>query len=202
MTDAAPTDRPTRSNQRQRTREAILDGARQLMARGEPVTVAAAAGLVGVSRATAYRYYSDPQVLAVEAGLDLRVLPYAAVVAGTENLRGRLAAIAAYMTRLTLENEDSFRQFIAHAAVTPDSGAAPRRGARRVAYLHRALEEFPHDLPEARARRLVAQLSAATGIEALIAFVDIARIPRTQVPALAAEMVEAILDRHLGPAVS
>ncbi|WP_209425499.1 TetR/AcrR family transcriptional regulator [Pararhodobacter sp. SW119] len=189
-----------RPNQRQRTREAILDGARQLMAQGEPVTVAAAAGLVGVSRATAYRYFSDPQALAVEAGLDLRVAPYEAVVAGTADLRARLAAIAGFMMQLTLENEESFRQLIAHAAAGPANSPAPRRGARRVAYFQRALEDFASPLPEAQARRLVAQLSAATGIEALIAFVDIARTPRAQVPALAAEMVAAILDRHLGPA--
>jgi AcrR family transcriptional regulator len=199
MNQTCPTDR---SNQRQRTREAILEGARQLLARGEPVTVAAAAALVGVSRATAYRYYSDPQVLAVEAGLDVRVLPYETVVAGTKTLQARLAAVAAYMTDLTLANEEAFRQFIAHAAVTMQTDDAPRRGARRVAYLRRALTDFGNPLSEPDAERLIAQLSAATGIEALIAFVDVARLPRAQVPTLAAEMVAAILSHHLGPATS
>lgn len=190
-------DRPARANQRRRTREAILDGARQLLARGAPVTVAAAAALVGVSRATAYRYFSDPQALAIEAGLDIRVAPYETVVDGTTTLRARLAAIAEYFLRLALEHEESFRQFIAHAVVP--GGTSPRRGGRRVAWYQRALAEFPHALPEAQARRLMAQLSAATGTEALIGFVDVARTPRAQVPALAAEMVAAILDRHLGP---
>ena len=170
------------------------------MARGEPVTVAAAAGLVGVSRATAYRYFSDPQALAVEAGLDLRVASYETVVTGAGDLRARLQAIAAYMLRLTLENEDSFRQFVAHAASGAEAGPAPRRGARRVGYFRRALEEAGNPLPRQQAAQLVAQLSAATGIEALIALVDVASLPRDQVPETAAEMVAAILDRHLGPA--
>lgn len=196
-----PQPRPQdRTRQKNRTREAMLDGARQLMARGEPVTVAAAAALMGISRATAYRYFADPQALAVEAGLDIKVLPYEAVTPEAGNMRERLAAIAAYMLRLTLENEDSFRAFIAHSAMGPTQGSAPRRGARRVAYFRRALDEGGHSLPLEQVDRLVAQLSAATGIEALIGFADIARLPRAQIPATAAEMVEAILDRHLGPA--
>lgn len=189
----------TRSNQRHRTREAILEGARQLMARGEPVTVAAAAALMSVSRATAYRYFSDPQALAVEAGLALSVRPYEAVVAGTAGLRDRLEAVAAYMLRLTLEQEDSFRQFLAHAVqpVSVAAAGAPRRGARRVAYFRRAMADFPAGLPQATERRLVAQLSAATGIEALVAMTDIAGLARDEVPEVAAEMVAAILDRHL-----
>lgn len=187
-----------RSNQRHRTREAILDGARRLMARGEPVTVAAAAALMGVSRATAYRYFSDPQALAVEAGLALSVSPYETVVAGTTGLRERIEAIAAYMLRLTLEQEDSFRQFLAHAVQPVAGSAAPRRGARRVAYFRRALADFPPGFSAEAERRLIAQLSAATGIEALVALTDIAGLPRDEVPAVAAEMVGAILDRHLG----
>ncbi|MFN3937668.1 MAG: TetR/AcrR family transcriptional regulator [Gemmobacter sp.] len=189
----------SRSNQRARTREAIIEGARRLTAAGKPVTVAAAAAEMGISRATAYRYFPDPQVLAMEAALSVEVAPYEAVVAGTQDLRGRLAAIAAYMLRLTLENEASFRRFIGPAAEAAE-GNTPRRGARRVAYFRRALSDFGGLEDEARARRLVAQLSAATGIEALVALLDIAGIPRRQVADVAAEMVDAILDRHLGPA--
>ncbi len=187
-----------RDKQRNRTRQALLEGARQLLAQGEPVTVSAAAARVGISRATAYRYFSDPQTLAIEAGLDLRVTPYAAVVEGSATLHARLAAIADYYLRLALENEDGFRRFIAHAAAPDASGSIARRGGRRVDYFRQALADFGDPLPEAQARRLVAQLSAATGIEALIAFVDVARIPQAQLPAVAAEMVEAILEHHLG----
>lgn len=191
---------PQRTSQKNRTREAILDGARQLLAKGEPVNVAAAAALKGISRATAYRYFSGPQALAVEAGLDIKVLPYETVIAGTTNLRARLAAIAAYMLQLTIENEESFRAFIVHSAMDPAPANTPRRGARRVAYFHRALAEGGHSLPGDQINRLVAQLSAATGIEALIGFADVARLPVAQIPATAAEMVAAILDHHLGPA--
>lgn len=190
-------DRTERTNQKQRTRDAILDGARQLMSRGEPVTVAAAAAEHRISRATAYRYFSDPQALALEAGLATLVPPYEEVVAGTTDLRSRLAAITTAMIRLTLENEQAFRQYLSHAVTATDEPSS--RGARRASYMKRALGEFPHNLTAARAADLVASLSTISGIEGLIALVDVAGRDRAAAERLMAEIAEAILTRHLGP---
>lgn len=183
--------------QKQRTRDAILDGARQLLARGEGVTVAAAAAVHGISRATAYRYFSDPQALTIEAGLATQVPPYETVVAGTATLRARLLAVVAAMARFALENEEAFRQFLAHAVTAPAERRS--RGARRVDYLNRALADFPGALAPEPAERLVAGLSAMTGIEAVIGLTDIAGQPRDRVAGLVAEMAAALIDRHLGP---
>jgi len=191
-------DTTERTNQKQRTRDAILDGARRLMGRGEPVTVAAAAAEHGISRATAYRYFSDPQALALEAGLATLVPPYEAVVAGTTDLRARLAAITAAMIRLTLENEAAFRQYLSHAVTAPDGTRT--RGARRVAYMRRALGELPHDLSPAKAADLVASLSTVAGVEGLVALTDVAGRDAATAERLLGEIADAILTRHLGPA--
>ena len=187
-----------RTGQKQRTRDAILDGARQLMAQGAAVTVAAAAAVHGISRATAYRYFSDPQALTLEAGLATQVPPYDRIVAGTTSLRARLLAVVDSMIRLALEHEDTFRNYLAHAVAAPADKRS--RGARRVAFLERALQDFPHDLRPAGRRRLVAGLSSITGIEALIGLTDIAGMPRDQVPGIVAEMAGAFIDRHLDQA--
>jgi len=189
--------RHERQGQKQRTRDAILDGARRLLARGEPVTVAAAAAEHGISRATAYRYFSDSQALTLEAGLDTRVPPYDQVVAGAADLRARLLAVVAAMVRLALEHEPAFRQYLAHAVAAPPERRS--RGARRVAYLQRALAAGAEGLGPREQARLVAGLSAMTGIEALVALTDIAGLPRAQVPGLVAEMAGALIDRHLEP---
>lgn len=190
-------DRNERTGQKQRTRDAILEGARRVMGRGEPVTVAAAAAEHGISRATAYRYFSDPQALALEAGLAALVPPYAQVVAGTKDLRSRLVAITEAMIWLTLENERAFRQYLSHAVTAPDGTST--RGARRVAYMKRALSEFPHELPPARQADLVASLSTVAGIEGLVALADVARTDNATAARLLAEIVEAVLTRYLGP---
>jgi AcrR family transcriptional regulator len=185
-----------RTAQKQRTREAILDGARRLLARGEPVTVPAAAQEHGISRATAYRHFPDAQALMLEAGLATLVPPYEAVVAEAADLRSRLLAIARAMTRLTLENESAFRRFLSHAVVADDPLSA--RGGRRVAYMTRALDETPHGLSPAQRSELVAALSALCGIETLVAMVDVARLPRERLPEVTDRLARTILDSYLG----
>ncbi len=191
-------DTTERTNQKQRTRDAILDGARQLMGRGEPVTVTAAAAEHGISRATAYRYFSDPQVLTLEAGLATLVPPYEAITAGTTDLRTRLTAITEAMIRLTLENETAFRQYLAHAVTAPEDNRS--RGARRMAYMKRALSELPHDLTASEQSDLVASLSTVAGLEGLVALTDVAGRDSASAARLLGEIAEAILTRHLGPA--
>lgn len=186
-----------RTAQKQRTREAILDGARRLLARGEPVTVPAAAQEHGISRATAYRYFPDAQALMLEAGLATLVPPYEAVVARTGDLRARLLAIVRAMTRLTLDNEAAFRQFLAHAVIADDPASA--RGGRRVTYMTRALHEMPHRLSPAQQAELVAALAALSGIETLVAMVDVAHLPRDRLAEVTDTLVMAVLDRYLGP---
>lgn len=193
-------DTTERTSQKQRTREAILDGARRLMARGEPVTVTAAANEHGISRATAYRYFSDPQALTLEAGLATLVPPYEEVIAGTTDLRSRLSAITAAMIRLTLENETAFRQYLSHAVTAPDGSRT--RGARRVAYMKRALGELPHDLSAAGQSDLVASLSTIAGVEGLVALSDVAGRDTANAARLLGEIADAILTRYLGPRAS
>lgn len=190
-------DTTERTGQKQRTRDAILDGARRLLARGEPVTVAAAAAEHRISRATAYRYFSDPQALTLEAGLATLVPPYEEVIAGTTDLRSRLSSIAAAMIRLTLENETAFRQYLSHAVTAPDGTRT--RGARRVAYMKRALEELPHDLSPAEQGDLVASLSTIAGVEGLVALTDVAGTDTATAARLLGEIIEAVLTRYLGP---
>lgn len=183
-----------RRYQKQRTREAILDGARVLIARGEPVSVAAAAAVHGVSRATAYRYFPDIRTLTVEAGLAAFVPPYEEVVAGAGSLRERLMAIHRAMIALALDHEPAFRQFLAHTVEAPEDRRS--RGARRIVYLERALKEAaPVMLPRER-KRLVASLAAVSGIETVVALGDVAGLARVRIAEIAAGMAAAILDQY------
>ena len=181
-------------SKRSRTREAILAGARSLMSRGETVTVAAAAAEEGISRATAYRYFSDPQVLANEAGLALAVLPYEQVVSGCEGARQKTIAVALYIFDLSVENEAAFRQFLArNLDAWLVHGPADRRGARRVEMFMNALDSA--GLSSDQKIRLVNGLTAASGSEAMIALYDIAKADPSSARAAIQDVAEALLDK-------
>ena len=79
-----------RINQKGRTRGALLAAARRLMKRGEPVTVIGAAAEAGISKATAYRYFSAADTLTMEATLDARVGTPEEVVGDAVEVRERV----------------------------------------------------------------------------------------------------------------
>ena len=187
-----------RSTQRARTRQAILDGARQLLSEGKTVTVAAAAAETGISKATSYRYFSDADLLVAEAVLDIAVKPYDAVISGAPDLRGKLKAICLYFLDLALENEPEFRQFLAASmrAWSADNKMAVR-GGRRVSMFHRALSEHETGLSEDQKETLVCGLSVSTGMEALIALIDVAGASPDRARDVVSFMVDAMLDRML-----
>lgn len=185
-----------RTAQKSRTRDALLDGARRLMAEGQPVTVPAAAAVHGISRATAYRYFSDASALASEAALAMQVPSHADIVAGCPDLRSQLLAIVAAMVRLTLDNETAFRQFLGHAL----QAETVSRAGRRVALMRQSVATCVHPLSAHDAERLMASLSVLAGIEAVVALVDVAGMDRGDVPGHVHEMAETLIDAALARA--
>ena len=59
-----------RINQKRRTRAAILEAAKHLLREGQTPSVAEAADVARVSRATAYRYFPTQEYLLIEAALE------------------------------------------------------------------------------------------------------------------------------------
>src|SRR3954452_5594287 len=90
--------------QKQRTRDALIAAARDLVAAGETPTVEAAAGAASISRTTAYRYFSNQRALLVPAHPETgatSLLPADAPADVTD----RLDLVIDAFTRGTLENE-------------------------------------------------------------------------------------------------
>ena len=193
-----------RTAQKERTRKAILDGARMLLGEGKPVTVAAAAEKHNISKATAYRYFSDPALLVAEAGLDISVASYDAIVADIQGVREKLKAISLYFFDLAINNEAGFRQFVGMtlAAWKPDGNQSPaRRGARRIAMYERALASDDLRLTGQEQAKLINALATATGAEAMIALLDVANVDHATARQTVSEIADALLDRYLGPEI-
>lgn len=187
-----------RRSQKSRTREALLEGARAMMLSGEPLSVAVAAERVGISKATAYRYFSDPGVMAAEAGLAVEVKSYEEIIAGARSPAEKLRAVSAYFFDLALTHEAGFRQFLARSldAWGVEGGKlATRRGARRVAMFEAALEGA--ELTTEQKARLVRALAVATGTEAMVVLLDVAQADRETARRTVTDITQALIAAYL-----
>lgn len=187
-----------RTNQKKRTREALLAATRELMSEGKEITLARVAKRARTSRATVYRYFSDPGVLALDATLDVDVTPTTKLLEGIVDVRSRVHAVARYYLKFSRVHEAYFRQFLAESLkASLEAGTVKMRGARRVAAFREALQPVHPFLSATDLEDLVKRLSMTTGIEQLIVLEDILQTDSKEGYQLQEGLVNALLDRYL-----
>jgi AcrR family transcriptional regulator len=100
-----------RTAQKRRTYLAVLAAAAELVRQGRSPTVAEAAALAGVSRATAYRHFPTQEYLLAGAALEPAALPIDAALdaAPPDDPEARVDAVAAALHAAVLANESAFR---------------------------------------------------------------------------------------------
>ena len=188
----------SRNNQKNRTREALLAAARELMSEGENVTLAKVAERARTGRATVYRYFSDPGVLALDATLDLEVTPTSKLLEGLDDVRSRVHAVARYYLDFSREHEAYFRQFLAESLkASLQEGTVKMRGARRVPAFSEALSPVRGSLKPQDFEDLTLRLAMTTGMEQFIILEDILRVDQKTGYQLQEGLVDALLDRYL-----
>lgn len=187
-----------RTAQKQRTRDALVSAARQLIADGETPTVEATADAAAVSRTTAYRYFPNQRALLAVAFPETEMMSLLPVdspsdvatrvdVAVQRYLKMLLAAEAQHRTmlRLSLEENGPPRDL-------------PLRQGRAILWFTDALEPARTALGDAGVRRLALSIRTTVGPEALIWLVDIAGLSRRDAVAQmrwsAARLCEAALS--------
>jgi AcrR family transcriptional regulator len=187
-----------RTNQKNRTRDALLAAARDVMAAGEEVTLAKVAERAHISRATVYRYFSDPGVLALEATLDIDVTSTADLLCGISDVRARVHAVARYYLEFSQVHETYFRRFLAETLrASLEDGTVKMRGARRVGAFAEALEPVKPEMSPTDMTDLAHRLAMTTGMEQFIILEDILRVDRNTQYRLQEGLVDAVLDRYL-----
>ncbi len=190
-----------RSGQKARTRAALLEAARKLMAEGKLVTVSSVADLACISRATAYRYFSDPQTLTIEALLDSRMQSTAAILDECTDPRERVQRVRRFLFQLTCDSEAQFRQYLARTMELWLDGegksAEMIRGGRRLPMYREALAPVAERLGADALERLVMMLAATSGLESFIALKDVCQLDDAAADAIAAAVTDAILDGFL-----
>jgi AcrR family transcriptional regulator len=164
-----------RTNQKTRTREALISAARRLLARGVTLTIDAAAAEAAVGRTTAYRYFPNSRALltATFPEIELRSL-----LGGDppEDPMARLEIVAESLTRRIVEYEPEYRAQLRLALEGEPAGgeSLPLRVGRRIEWLEDALDPLRERMPEPELRRLVYGIGATLGIEAFVWLTDMA----------------------------
>ena len=202
MADLAPTKNSTRyrstvlggrTQQKGRTRDALIQAARGLLAQGITPTVEQAASAAAISRTTAYRYFSDQRALLIAAHpeIDKRSLLPDDAPADPEE---RLDACIAAFTRQNVETEPQLRAMLRLALDQGPSRQRPllRRG-RAIGWIEDGLAPLRETMSEEEVHRLAVAIRSATGIEALVWLTDVAGLSRQEAMAVMRWSARAML---------
>lgn len=186
-----------RTNQKRRTRDALVAAARSIVAEGRTPTVEEVAETASISRTTAYRYFRSQRALLAAAHPETAVeslLPDDA----PEDAAARLDIVVAAYTRTILENESQQRAMLRLSleADPEERAQLPLRQGRVIKWLEEALA--PLQLPRSEVHRLAIAIRSATGIEALSWLTDVAGLSRQDAVALMRWSAHAMLDATTG----
>jgi AcrR family transcriptional regulator len=189
-----PYEQTGRTNQKARTRTALLNATRELLAEGVSPTVEQAADRAAISRTTAYRYFTNQRALltAVYPEIAERSLLDADA---PDDPAARLDLVLDRFTRHTLEHEPELRAQLRLSLeprpINPEQ--LPFRRGRAIGWIEDALAPLRERISAAELRRLVLAIRATIGIEALVWLTDIAGLPRDEATALMRSSAHALL---------
>lgn len=191
-----------RTNQKLRTRRAIVDAAAELVRESKTPTVAEAAERALVSRATAYRYFPSQQSLLIELQADASQPSPDDVLMGVgDDVEARVAVITRRITRMILEDEAFFRsqirviQDLWFAAGSDHS--VPVREGRRLRWIDTALEPLAGRIPDSDRQRLREALAVVIGVEPVISLRDVCGLGPEESEAVLAWTATAIVRAAL-----
>ena len=194
-----------RVNQRNRTRVAILDSAVNLIREGGRPTVEEAALAAGISKRTAYRYFTSQDHLLADAALDSlrgRMDAILASAAPSDDVYARVRALAVAMCRLAETHEPELRVMVrasldrARSDGTQEA-STPARGVRRLSWIEAALAPVKVALSTERFDQLKYSLAVTLGFDALIVLRDICGLTSAAAESVMVWSATAILDQAL-----
>lgn len=203
---AVPYESTGRSQQKQRTRDALVEAARSLLESGHTPTVEQSADAAGISRTTAYRYFPNQRrlLLAVIPTIDR---PTLLDENAPDDAHSRLDLVITEQTKILRRWEPQLRAALRlsldQEPQTPRDARPVLRQGRAIAWIEDALAPLAVTHPRVARRRLAVAIRASCGIEAWVWMVDIAGVSRKEAATLMRESAQALLaaaQRRHGPA--
>jgi AcrR family transcriptional regulator len=192
-------ERTGRTRQKARTRAALLDAARELLAQGRSPGVEEAAEAAGVSRATAYRYFPNQRALLLAAHPEIE----ATALLGDDppsDPEERLDHTIREMIRLTLDAEPELRAMLRLSLEPGTPEELLLRQGRAIGWIEEALAPLRGRLARRELRRLALAIRSACGIESLVWLTDVAGLSRQEAGDLMRWSALALLRTALGEA--
>ena len=176
-----------RTQQKQRTRDALVEAARRLIEGGDTPRVEDVAEASGISRTTAYRYFPTQTSLLAAAFPETAtssLLPDPA----PEGLQERIAAIADEMISI-IERTEVQQRAMLRLSLGEKAHELPLRQGRAIRWFAEGLEGSRLDDPQ----RLATAMRAVSGIETRVWLKDIAGLDNEGVRDMQTWMVQALL---------
>lgn len=190
-----------RSNQKRRTRKALLEAAARLMKDGLRPAFDEVAEEALVSRATAYRYFTGIEPLLLEASLDIAMPgPELFEKDWSDSVADRVIRAEAAVGRMVRSNETALRMMMVNAlqaSLVGDSVSIPARQNRRTPLIEAALEPLRRSLEPAAIERLAQALALVIGTEAHLVFRDVLQLDDEASDAVKRWMILALVDAAL-----
>lgn len=170
--------------QKLKTREALIFKANELLKQGAEISVELVARESGISKATAYRYFSSSDALKREASLQLKAQTNDDLFTdlGDDDLQGRIERLIDYHFKLFTENETEFRLFLSSVigeSVTQKDHQS--RAGRRIALIREALKPLQKSLASNTFDHMVNALSVFFGIESITVLKDVCKLSDNEV---------------------
>jgi AcrR family transcriptional regulator len=188
-----------RTNQKRRTRDALVAAARSIVAKGRTPTVEEVAEAASISRTTAYRYFPSQRALLAAAHPET-ALESLLPDDPPDDVGARLDIVVAAYTQTILDNESQQRTMLRLSleADPEERSQLPLRQGRVIKWLEEALAPLQPQLPRSEVHRLAIAIRSATGIEALSWLTDVAGLSREDATALMRWSAHAMLDATTG----
>ena len=189
--------RAGRSNQKRRTRKALLEAASRLMREDRKPSLEEVAEEALVSRATAYRYFPTVEALLAEAALDIASPDAAAVFDGApDDPAERALRVSDAFDDMSYANEASLRLMLASALERSVTGAdgAPIRQNRRTPMIEEALKPYRKNFRPADFDKLVKALAHFIGTESMIVFKDVLQTDEKDARAVKRWAIRALVE--------
>lgn len=191
-----PYEKTGRVHQKARTRGALTDAARELLAQGVPPTVEGAAKAASVSRTTAYRYFPNQWALVAAAfphvDEDSMLGPDA-----TNDPLQRLETVAQALTRRVLTHEAEMRAVLKLSLEGIRPAELPMHRGLRIGWVEDALRPLAQRLEATELSRLAYGISATLGIEAFVWLTDIGQLSREESASVMRSNASRLLESAL-----
>ena len=192
---STPYEATGRTEQKRRTRDALVAAARGLVVSGITPTVEQAAAAAAISRPTAYRYFPNQRALLAAAHPETAAESLLPVEAPSD-VAARLDLVVAAFTQMIVDTEAQQRTMLRLSleADEVERSQLPLRQGRAIKWIAEALSPLQPGMSASEVHRLAIAIRSATGIEALVWLTDVAGLSGDDATSLMRWSARALLD--------